>query len=304
MATKSPTHIKFTESYQEVHDPFQPDVVTGTILSRHYQGENVQKHLFIANGKEDKPYSLGPTSMDFHFFDWPDIVQPVLDQGFTLQKMTGRRGGLQMHMTLAKLEGPTFPDPVDWDTNIWGSGTQLLHEMVVITGGIRPGSGFHYHRGFFRQICTNGLVIETLGLGSMNFNHSTYEPGKLVKGLFGDNVIVTENTIQGEQVGNKKGMKRLSNLLEQAQDPEFIQSQPRFVRELLAPVADLPTTFQSELNHQFEALVNSRNQVYEMDIASSLTSAHNRMTKAPTRLAFKLLPAQRNLSKLAGVLSL
>jgi hypothetical protein len=295
--------VPFTETAQPVHDPFT-GALSGEVISRHYEGENVQKHFFVAQGKE-KPYSLGATTNDFNFFDWPDIVGPILDQGFTPQQTRMSRGGLKMHTILAKLDGPTFKDPMNWDSDTWGTGSQVLHEMVIVSGGIKPGSGFHYHRGFFRKVCVNGLVVESLGLGSLMFNHANYESSKLVKGLFGQDVVVTEDNILGEKVANRKGIRKLGSLMEQAQDADFIASQPRFVRELLAPVGDLPTAFLSEANIQFQQLINKGSQsVYEMDIANVLTSAHNLMDKAPARLAFKLLPAQRNLSKLAGVLSL
>lgn len=303
MTTKKKTQqVPYTERSQPVHHPFT-QAELGHIVSRQYTDENVQRHTFITGEKE---YSLGPTTEAFQFFDWPTLVQPLLDQGFVPQKTTSSRGGLRMHIVFSNPNGPVYDDPCNWDEESWGASTGLK-DSIVLHGGLRPGSGFHYTRGFFRMICTNGLTVETLGLGKADFNHVTFDESTLAAQLFtGKRVSLGTEVLWGEPVGTKAGLKKTQSVLQRAMDAESTADLPHFVRELVTPVTELPQKYLTETFKQFEQLVQnaSRNKVYEMDLANILTSAQNKLEKTPSRLAFKLLPAQRSLAKLTGIFSL
>lgn len=296
---KKNVQVQTSETAQPVHHPLTQEVM-GEIVSKVYQGENVQRHTFVTPTRE---YRLGPTTEQFQFFDWPQIFQPVLDEGFTVNKLTVSRGGLRMHAVLSNPDGPLYDDPMVWDTG-WGT-SQGLRDSIVIHGGLRPGSGFHYVRGFFRLVCTNGLTIETLGLGKADFNHVNFSQETLADQLFGVKTIIGTEQIYGQSIGTKAGLKKTTGLIKRALTEDQAEV-PQYVRELLNPLTELPGAFLDKAFEQFAMLIqnSARKQVFEMDIANALTSAQNRLEKAPARLAFKILPAQRSLAKLTGIFSL
>lgn len=300
MSTKMKVNTK--EISQVVHHPVTNEVL-GNIVSRVYEGENVQRHSFLSS--EGKEFSLGPTTEAFNFVDWPDVFKPVLDEGYQIEKLSVSRGGLRMHAVLSNPTGPTYKDPIHWDQATWGK-SKGLKDSVVIHGGLRPGSGFHFQRGLFRLICTNGLTIETLGLGKGDFNHINYEPDAAASALFGQSVVIGSDII-GQQIGTVKALTRTKTILEKAiSNPETYEDLPHFARELVSPLTDFPKRFANEALQQFDALIQNagRKEVYEMDIANVLTGAANRLPEPPARLAFKILPAQRSISKLVSLYSL
>lgn len=286
--------IPFTEVRQDLHHPVT-QAVLGQIVSRVYEGENVQRHHFEALGKDPmKPYKLGPTTSEFRFFDWPSLVQPVIDQGFGIKKLELSRGGLKAHIIFSNPER-TYADPINWDKKVWGTSKQL-EDSVVFTGGIRPGSGFHYQRGFFRMVCTNGLVIETLSMGKGDYNHQNFKPESLAEALFSKAL----SPDQGPVIGTSQGLRQATQLL----GKERPENLPFFMKEFVSPLEDLKGEFASNAVDQFELLCNARKEIHEIDIANSLTSALNKMQDPPDRLPHQILNIQRSLTKLTGIYSL
>lgn len=286
--------IPFTEVHQDLHHPVTQEVL-GQIVSRVYQGENVQRHHFEAQGKDPlKPYKLGPTTTEFKFFDWPELVQPILDQGFGIKKLELSRGGLKAHIIFSNPSN-TFKDPLNWDKKVWGTSKQL-EDSVVFQGGIRPGSGFHYQRGFFRMVCTNGLVIETLSMGKGDYNHQNFKPNSLAEALFSKSLAPD----QGPIIGSSKGLAKAVELIGTVRPDNL----PFFMKEFVSPLEDLKGQFASNAVTQFELLVNSKNEIHEIDIANGLTSAMNQLEEAPDRLPHQILNIQRSLTKLTGIYSL
>lgn len=298
------THVIVSETAKNLHHPITKAII-GKVISRVYEGENVQRHSFMAKESE-KEYALGPTTEAFHFRDWPEVFKPVLDRGFEVKKLYTSRGGLKIHATLADPKGAVIPDPVSWDKDIWG-GSDGLQQCIQITGGIKPGSGFHYRNGFFRQVCTNGLVLEFLGLGRADFNHITFDSQKAAEALFGHEVTVMPDGqyLLGKPIGSRKALAKVAGMLERINEPDYLANQPEFARDLLAPLGGFPDSFVSEAVAQFMTFINNAGrEVHEIDIANALTSAENRIGKVPGRVPFRLLNAQHAITKLTGIMSL
>lgn len=286
------TTVPLSENRQDLHHPVT-GVILGEIISRVYEGENVQRHHFEPRGS-DKTYKLGPTTTEFKFFDWPALVQPILDQGFGIKKLDLSRGGLKAHIIFSDPKR-TYADPIGWDKATWGKSKQL-EDSVVFKGGIRPGSGFHYHRGFFRMICTNGLVVETLNMGQGDYNHQNFKPESLADALFAKALKPTD----GPVIGSTEGLSKAVKLIGQ----ERPENMPFFLKEFVSPLEDLTGEFASNAVTQFEMLINSKKEVHEIDIANGLTSALNLMKAPADRLPHQVLNIQRSLTKLTGIYSL
>jgi hypothetical protein len=282
-----------------LNHPTEPRIL-GQIITREYEEQGVLRHQF-SNGK--KTLNLGPSSMNFHFIDWPEIFNPILNQGYEVQKLVLARGGLKIHAVLVNMKGPRYRDPLDWDSQTWGESEGLL-ESVVINAGMKPGYGYHFRRGFYRVVCTNGLIVPSLQLGSADFNHQTFTPDKMLSALFGREVIVGEDIV-GNAVGKKKALKKVSEVVQKIQSTEDLEETPPFMRKVVAPLTDLSPEVRSNVVEQFENLVNSkRNDVYELDIANVVTTAVNRPEKVAQRSYFQMEKLQRSLSDLTGIFSL
>lgn len=287
--------IPFTEVRQDLHHPVTGSTL-GQIVSRVYEGEDVQRHHFeTLNKKEEvQTYKLGPTTTEFKFFDWPQLINPILDQGFGIKKLELSRGGLKAHVIFSD-PTRTYKDPIGWDKGVWGSSKQL-EDSVVFTGGIRPGSGFHYRRGFFRMVCTNGLVIETLEMGHGDYNHQNFKPASLADALFAKALTPQDGPVIGTSLGLSKAVQLIGS-----PRPE---NMPSFLSDLVSPLEELNGQFASNAVSQFELLINSQKEVHEIDLANGLTSAMNMLKDPPAKLPHQILNIQRSLTKLTGIYSL
>lgn len=287
--------IPLSEVKQDLHHPVT-QAVLGQIVSRVYEGEEVQRHHFEAAGKDiTKPYKLGPTTTQFEFFDWPDLMAPVLEQGYSIEKLHLSRGGLRAHIIFSNKD-LTYKDPIGWDKGVWGA-SKTLYDSVVFNGGIKPGNGFHYRRGFFRQVCTNGLVLETMAMGSGSYNHSNFKPESLAEALFGQ---VLGGPETGPVIGHSKGLQKAVQLI----GTERPSNMPLFLNEFVNPLEGITGEFATEAVQQFELLCQNKKEIQEIDIANALTSAANLLQKAPDRLPHQLLNIQKSITRLTGIYSL
>lgn len=292
--------VKTSDSTIAIHDPITRAEL-GTITTRTYLGEGVLKHTFN-NGT--RQFSLGPSTLDFEFVDWPEIFDPLFSEGYEVAQMIMARGGLKIHAVLQKPDGPTYKDPLSWDTSIWGK-SNGLKESIVINAGMKPGFGYHFSKGFFRMICTNGLVVPSLMLGSGDYNHRTFSTDKLLEDLFGKSVVVVGDQILGETIGKKSSLTRVSNIISTLREAEDLEAVPPFMRKIVSPVVGLTEEVRSAAVEQFEQLINVRREdIFELDIANVVTSAMNRPEKVAQRNFFEQSRLQRSLSDLVGAFSL
>ncbi len=303
--------VGVNESTMLVHHPLTREPL-GEIVSRVYENEGVMRHSFFTS---KKTYSLGPTTDSFRFVDWPEVFQPLMEQGYEISKLIIARGGLKVAATLHNPKGPTYKDPINWDSGTWGEGlkNEGLKDGVTFTGGLRPGFGYHFHRGFFRLVCTNGLRLETLGLGDSNMSHTNFSSEKLIEELFGYQVVTTPSGdfLLGEPIGKMSAIKKVQKVLTGLNKTVYEEGEeqpiyPPFVKELLAPLEDLSKPLRSKVVEQFEAMVQNsgRKEVYELDLANALTTATNLLQKVPSRSFFGQKNAQQSLVKLTGIYSL
>ncbi|MEM4406915.1 MAG: hypothetical protein QXS68_07705, partial [Candidatus Methanomethylicaceae archaeon] len=104
-------------------------------------------------GFQDKPRSLGlglewkPTSPD-------EVINAITEAGYTPATHyidNGRLhwGALFYDATSAEV------DPISDQIHPKGS---YLYKGVLVTGSLKKGRAIHIRGGFFRQVCTNGLV--------------------------------------------------------------------------------------------------------------------------------------------------
>lgn len=280
----------------------------GMVHTRIYEGENVQRHHFESF---EKVYALGPTSQQWQFVNHSAAMQPLMDQGWELKTSTLGRGGLDLHSIWIDPSGPRFPDPINWDQEFWPGGASAggISPTIIMTSAIRPGKGIRFRQGYFRQICSNGLVSELMGLTSAFFTHRTWDADALVEQLFGTDIPALIDS--GPYIGNMNGLVRFVELLNRATDEDESEMPtllPYFVEDMLSPLTNLPNWFTTKAIAQFTAMVNADNNVYALDVVNAFTNAISLGVQEEDRAAMKPLQRipslTRNASKLIGILSL
>lgn len=282
-------------------------VTLGQIISRNYKGEQAQRHYFhSAKGEEGKPktYRLGVSTHQFKFVDHTVALDPLINRGYTIKDTVISRGGIHMYSVLERPDAVPINDPIDWDLQYWhgqsGSGLQRvareLRESVVVFSAIRPGKGIKYHRGWFRMICSNGLVAELLRLGSAKLNHANWSGPSILNGLklseaFGEVQV-------GPYVGSQRGVTRLARLIEslitlpeteaETTDPEdgtvsasveeLIRDLPLFIQDEVRPFLAMPIWFRQALADQFYTMaanIRETQKVSALDVINAVTNPIN-----------------------------
>lgn len=199
----------------------------GMMTTREFQGEDVNRLYYrpaiVTPGDDDtqKTYTMGHVSDQFQVIDHAEVLKPLIAIGYTIVKIHYHRGGLNMLATLEPAKPLTLKDPLRWDKGQWddshNSGT--IRESLFVTSGMKPGRGIHLRRGWFRQICTNGLVAEILSLGSANFSHSSWSADNLRETVRRRWPALKSGTdAQGPLVGNTQGVRRFGEVLSALND--------------------------------------------------------------------------------------
>ncbi len=287
------------------NEEYEPTLF-GKVISRVYEGERVQRHFFQAqdSGKE---YRLGPTTTAFNFVDHVEALDPLLNEGWKIKDMKLMKGGLKLFSILVP-ENPTeLVDPITWDQDVWGVSTAPLLEAVMVVSSIAPGHGINYSFGWFRMICTNGLVSELFGFGSGKFSHSNWSRSSL-------DGFLKENRLNGGSVnpvlGSKKGLDHASQIIDViAKDPQDQIQSLAPIRKTLAPLAKLPQWYMADLQDQFNMIQSEKpsDEVTALDLLNAVTSPINMEREAGKdrdRMLFKTERIVYPLAQLVAFMSL
>ncbi len=255
----------------------------GKVISRRYQGENVERHEFAATLTE-RSYPLGTSKEGIQFINHIEGMQVLHDHGYVKRDLVLAMGGTELFAVWYNPEGVTYDDPILWDKSIWKHRSDLggtMTESIIQRGSIRPGIGTSFQRGFFRGICSNGLVVELLALGRVRYNVSNWSPANLEEDLFGQDVaVLKQEQLMGERVGTDRSVARFGELLKTLRQtenrPEYLASLPKFVRPMVAPFARVPKWYLESVEKQAELFVSSGlKDVHELDVSNILTNAVN-----------------------------
>lgn len=302
-AEKEAGMIAVGERTRDVHHYDQKGNVIslGKVVTRNYRNEQAQRHYFLSRKGEEgseKMYKLGVTTSHFRFVDHTVALDPFLNQGYAIKDTIISRGGMHMYAVLERPDASIIMDPMNWDAQYWhdrsGSGMRLvpreLHESVVVFSSIRPGKGMTYRRGWFRLICSNGLVAEILNLGTMKFNHTNWNAGS-VREKMGLLPGLSEKNQFGPYIGNGHGAYRLGSLLdslsavlsdEEGDDEEsttnYVDERllelPLFIRDEVRSFLAMPIWFRQMLAKQFYAM-SEVERINGLDVVNAITNPIN-----------------------------
>ncbi len=263
----------------------------GNVVSRTYEGEDVQRFTFQSNrGEGGTEYLLGASrERDIAFINHKEPMKVLMDKGYVKRDMILAMGGTELFTIWDNPDGQKFNDPILWDKKMWAhreeiEGIGKLTESIIQRGSIRPGRGISFTRGFFRMICSNGLISEVMGLGKVRFNPGNWSAKNLESALFGKDVIeIAQKQIMGERVGSSVAVQQFGNLMKNLrkssvdEKSDYVDSLPRFVRPMVSTFARVPKWYLGEVEKQTELFGASGLQdIHELDVSNILTNAMNR----------------------------
>ena len=252
-------------------------VEVGVANVRMYQGESVFRNTAL-HPFETEEKQFKPTKAEWVPFDHQDALAPLLDRGWEITQMATNRGGFNGHFQLTRPNGLVWNDLFDADQEIWGAGAGQkdgLMEMIRVKHNITPGGYAIYDRGFFRLVCTNGLVRKELDLDHIRMNAQNFSEEDLVEEMLNPPVI-TEAMILGDVAGTPKGARQFAEFIErQYIDPEANANLPKVAKKMARPFESIPAWVGLNAIAQFYAIADQKREVREMELMNAWTGAIN-----------------------------
>ena len=215
---------------------------------------------------KDKDYELG-VFKDSEIVDHAAIFEPILAAGWTVAKHDVLRSGAK---ALTTFKSDDFPveDIIRWD-GLYQDDRPLLPSLLV-RADARRGSSYSITAGWFRLVCTNGLVSKQFELGHVEFQHGTKDLATKVREFM--NTVASGERFRLE-TGRTFDVRAVpvirDRFLLDAEAPAFIkEAVHQAIREVT--VKELPS-----LHHQLELIEgnNTTGTVSILDILNIFTNA-------------------------------
>lgn len=142
-------------------------VELGLVDHREYEEDRRLRVPVLAAG--GKTSVLGRGGSQFHIVDHWQAAEPMLDAGWKVQTLHHYQLGAQL-IAFFTLPDIVLPDTISWDRLGGSQGGDSFLAMRLFTS-LHLGHAIRYTIGIYRQVCSNGLVVKRLGLGSLVMRH-------------------------------------------------------------------------------------------------------------------------------------
>lgn len=280
-----------------------------------YGDDNVLNHLFQPAGEKIWK-SLGSSKQGFKFVNHTDVMEPIMEAGWQIQDQLVGKNGADVFTVFSNPDGERYKDLVSWDLPLWnnagGSNTNelgTLQEGLVLSTSIRPGKALKMNIGLFRLVCTNGLIIEALDLGSTKMNHRTFKLENITDILSERDRV---DGFRGEYVGKPTAILGVQDLLTRQWAGDLPENEiPFFLRNELSTLSRLPKWYQEPLQDFLDHMVNVDGNIHMLDVLNATTGALNYTRQvdggsdhAFDRVFTSMDPITEKLSNLLGIFSL
>lgn len=127
-------------------------------------GTGIVTSLAYTPDGQERSYSLGSYKSDA-IIDPQMLISPFMDLGWEVGDHYTRRGGSSAYTTLYQPE-KAWDDPIGWDH----LDQMPIHPGVAIRTDPKRGVRPFIMAGWFRMVCTNGLVVKELNFGHLEIN--------------------------------------------------------------------------------------------------------------------------------------
>jgi hypothetical protein len=246
--------------------------------------------IFFPDADEEKSYSLG-TIQSPHAMDLQPLVNPILEAGWEVTNHDDWRGGTRS-MTIFRHPGMIMDDWIKWDPRYDSSSP--VFASLALRADARRGSSYTLTAGFFRMVCTNGMISQQLGMGYLNFRHGD-DPAQ----------------VQDNVAGFLSGLGRQN--FEQRVFKKYDVQSAQWIRNLLASdETDHPTFIGTPFNTLTSRLKGTEREelAAQMDLILSggestmtvmdLLNAYTNVVRRPSQI-LRLEPAINSFTSLAEI---
>ena len=240
------------------------------------ESRQVRQLTLTHNPKPDasvKVTKLGTAGSSFRLLDHVEAVEPLLNEGWELTMVRRTTNGAGAFMTLSHPE-ISYHDPINWDYNIHPNTDPTLRLSIGARVDARVGRSINFHAGFFRLICTNGLISQTLEMGSLKLSHSNFSQAKiqdysqeLVSGSAGSRTLILPHY-------PAKALEWPIEIIDEAgENRGLLNELPDFAKKPATNLVErLPIWAHEELANQLENIQMAKNTFHTLDVLNALTN--------------------------------
>lgn len=249
-------------------------IPVGSVRYRDYDGRAVRS-LVLESELSRREHPLGSASSGFRTVSHAAVLEPFLAAGYRPRSVIHGRGGASMIAILGHPEF-TFPDPIAWDHSLLPDPDDEidpeyirdhgLQASVRVRSDLRRGHGVSATAGYFRLVCTNGLIAKVLDLGHLSTNHRVFSQEQVQ--TFVDSVPMTPAALPASS------SELIEEVLAFLRTPkEEIPSLPRMLRTPIAKITgELSTSGNEILRVNLEALARSQDAFTKLDLINAYTN--------------------------------
>lgn len=225
--------------------------------------------------RQQEAFSLGVVKGQYTLLDHATILKPLMDLGFEVTKMNFMRGGTRAMATL-QYPGIALDDPIAWDLEQFEKvpAKRKIFFSLGVWMDARSMHGIHFAAGYFRLLCTNGLMSTVLGMGSLNLTHRHWNVQRVSE--FGEGVLEQAGkgkTLGLPTMGTKAlswGQNAIANLVAR---PEEFESLPGIAKEPLRQLRRIiPDKALTSLADQLGE-IRGEKEFSGLDILNAITNA-------------------------------
>lgn len=246
-------------------------VKSGVVGTRRYDGR--LNEYFYHSDADGKQYSLGTRQKAVRTIDHTTILNPILDTGdYQIEKIE-RSGGTGLFALLSNPD-VKYQDMISWDHEMFHSpGEGELSFSLAVWADIRFGKAVRVEGGFFRSLCSNGLVSRTLGAGSFRSRASRFDPAELEQFL-SEGVEQRFDRMSIPSTDSKVLSWVNSTLEDRRLSPEPT-ALPSFAQAPFQTLGSLPIWAQEELGYQLNLIQENQSTVSTLDVLNAVTNIPN-----------------------------
>jgi hypothetical protein len=265
----------------------------GHIISRSYETESGRaKRLDFMPIDAKKPMSLGVTTHATRLLDPWTVAEPLMQQGFEPTILKISHGGTDM---FGLFTHPNY-------TYDFGEDNPLTLSFGV-WHRTQPGKATIIRGGFYRMICSNGLVASILELGFLRVNHMRLTVSKIEE-IVGN---VTQNFITSgydDKAFPAKGLSKAIRIIENTTGEEQVINLPDILSAALKWFITRTPKFRESLLTNLDEVATKSSKPTRLQVVNAVTNVateYGSLESRPADLYWTLNPAISNLSNIAQV---
>lgn len=280
---------KSIEIYKPTYDGTRE--LAGHLVTRSYESESGRaKRLDYLPVGSEKSFSLGVTTRVTRLLDPWQVSEPFINRGFEPKILKITHGGTDMFGLFAN-------DEYTYD---FGEENPLVLSFGV-WHRTHPGKATIVRGGFFRFICTNGLVSAILELGFLKVNHARIAVSEIESLVSGVSREFVANGY-GDLAFPSKGLAKTINVINNTTNSDDLVDLPEILVNALKFFISRTPKFRESMLSNLDKLMTMTNKPTRLQVVNAVTNVgleYGNIEDRPADLYWSLNPTISNLYNIA-----